>query len=981
LCLLVCALFSFSSYLFKGNAMQQTVLINAPAPGLTYQDWSVTETQFDPAQLASHETLFTIGNGYLGTRGSLEEGYPGAMAATLIQGLYDDLPVVYTELVNCPDWTAMVIRINSEVFQLDQGEVSHYSRTLDLKQGILRRSFHWRSPKGETVALVLERWASFADRHLAIVRLEITALDFEGSLEVQSSLSGKVDNKGYSHWRWVEQGIEDDRLSLALATRSSKQTLGIAMELSLHGAPMVSDNWPIPEYPTRSVRCHLTEHKTVTVEKRVTFYTTQESATPLLDAKKALAELPQDYQVLRSSHIAAWDQVWQDSDIVIEGDEQAQLAVRYNLFQVLITASPNNTNVSIPAKTLSGFGYHGHVFWDTEIFILPFLIYTQPHLAKNLLTYRYNTLQGARRKAIADGYKGAMYAWESAGTGDEVTPRWALPKDPYGEDIRIWCRDREVHISADVAYALWQYWQVTGDDEWMVNCGAEILLDTAVFWSSRVEWNNRQERYEIRDVIGADEYHEHVNNNAFTNRMAQWHLEKAIYVYEWLKQQFPSDADRLSEKLGLTAARVDRWHDIVRHLLIHYNPSNSLIEQCDGFFGLEDINLEDYEPRTQSMQMILGIAETNERQVLKQPDTLMLLYLMRSGREFPYSLETLKANWDYYAPRTDITYGSSLGPAIHAILAADLGKTKEAYDRFMQAALVDLEDVRGNASEGIHGASAGGIWQSVVFGFGGVMLTPNGPVAQPHLPSHWTRLKFSLMWKGERFNFDLRQNGQMTQPETAIAGVIFDLDGVLTDTAEYHYQAWQRLADEEGVGFDRAANENLRGVSRRDSLLRILGDRVETEARMQEMMLRKNRYYLEFTQQITPKDLLPGAKALLELLLSRGIKIALGSASKNAKLVIEKLGILTYFDAIADGFSVEKSKPAPDLFLYAAEQIGLAPQQCVVFEDSEAGVTAAIDAGMMSVGLGPTERVGHAQLVLPDLDGADWDGIVGKLLG
>lgn len=255
---------------------------------------------------------------------------------------------------------------------------------------------------------------------------------------MQSSLSGKVDNKGYSHWRWLEQGIEGDRLSLSLATRNSNQTLGIAMELSLHGAPATSDNWPIPEYPTRSVRCHLTEHKTVTVEKRVTFYTTQESANPLLDARKALLELP-DYHLLRDRHIAAWHKVWQDSDIVIEGDDQAQLAVRYNLFQVLITASPSNTQVSIPAKTLSGFGYHGHVFWDTEIFILPFLIYTQPHLAKNLLTYRYNTLQGARRKAIADGYKGAMYAWESAGTGDEVTPRWALPKDPYGEDIRIWC--------------------------------------------------------------------------------------------------------------------------------------------------------------------------------------------------------------------------------------------------------------------------------------------------------------------------------------------------------------------------------------------------------------------------------------------------------------------------------------------------------------------------------------------------------------
>lgn len=959
--------------------MQQTVLMNAHSPGLTYQPWSVTENHFDPSRLASHETLFTIGNGYLGTRGSLEEGYAGSTAATLIQGLYDDLPVVYTELVNCPDWTAMVIRINGEVFQMDRGEISHYSRTLDLQQGMLKRTLHWRSPRGETVALAFERWASLADTHLAIVRLSVTALDFEGSLEVQSSLSGKVDNRGYSHWRWVEQSSEADRLALALVTRNSQTTLGLAMELSMQGDAVASDNWSIPEYPTRSVRCHLAEHKTVTVEKRMVFYTTQESDQPLQTAKQTLAELPQDYGLLRDRHIAAWDRVWKESDIVIEGDDRAQLAVRYNLFQILITASSTNTQVSIPAKTLSGFGYHGHVFWDTEIFILPFLIYTQPHLAKNLLTYRYHTLQGARRKAVADGYKGAMYAWESAGTGDEVTPRWALPRDPYGEDIRIWCRDREVHISADVAYALWQYWQVTGDDDWMVHCGAEILLDTAIFWSSRVEWNNREERYEIRDVIGADEYHEHVNNNAFTNRMAQWHLEKAIHVYDWLKQHHAQAADRLSEKLGLTADRVERWQDIVRHLLIPYNPSNLLIEQCEGFFGLRDINLADYEPRTQSMQTILGVAGANEWQVLKQPDTLMLLYLMRSGREFPYSQDVLQANWDYYAPRTDITYGSSLGPAIHAILAADLGKTHEAYDRFLQAALVDLEDVRGNASEGIHGASAGGIWQSVVFGFGGITLTPQGPTAQPHLPAHWTRLKFSLTWQGQRYEFDLRQN-DTAETSTAIAGVIFDLDGVLTDTAEFHYQAWQRLADEEGLRFDRAANEKLRGVSRRDSLMMILGDRVESESRIQEMMLRKNRYYLELTQEITPQDLLPGAKDLLEVLLSRGIKIALGSASKNAKLIVEKLGILTYFDAIADGFSVEKSKPAPDLFLYAAQQIGLAPERCVVFEDSASGVTAAIDAAMMSVGLGPKERIGHAQLVLPDLKDANWDEIVAALV-
>jgi beta-phosphoglucomutase len=962
--------------------MPQTSTTHTPIQGLRYEDWSVTETQFSPDLLHARETLFTIGNGYLGTRGSFEEGYPDASAATLITGLYDALPVVYTELVNCPDWTSLVLRINGETFQMNQGEVSNYERSLNLQTGILRRSLHWRSPLGKTVALSFERWTSIHDRHLGILQVQVTALDFDGNLEVQSSLSGKVDNRGYSHWQWVEQGSEGDQIWLALKTRRSAQILGLAMELTLKGAESSADNWTIPEYPTRVVRCALVRGESVTVEKRLVFHTSQDSPTPLQTSRRSLAGLP-SYLELRDRHIQAWSDLWQQSDITIEGDTVAQNAVRYNLFQILITASPINAQVSIPAKTLSGFGYHGHVFWDTEIFILPFLIYTQPHLARNLLTYRYNTLPGARRKARADGYKGAMYAWESADTGDEVTPRWALPGDPYGEDIRIWCRDREVHISADVAYALWQYWQVTGDDEWMVNCGAEILLDTAIFWSSRVEWDSKKERYEIRDVIGADEYHEHVNNNAFTNRMAQWHLEKAIAIYAWLKENSPADADRLSEQLGLTAERLGRWADIVRYLFVPYNPSNLLIEQCDGFFDLEDIDLASYEPRDQSMQTILGIAGANQRQVLKQPDTLMLLYLMRAGGDFPYRADILKANWDYYAPRTDITYGSSLGPAIHAILAADLDRTAEAYDRFMQAALVDLEDVRGNAAEGIHGASAGGIWQAVVFGFGGIQMTPSGPVAKAHLPGHWQRLKFSLEWKGERYVFDLTPGSGLqagvplnqsckVQTPGPIAGVIFDLDGVLTDTAEYHYQAWQRLADEEGLRFDRAANEHLRGVSRRDSLLMILGDRVETEARFQEMMLRKNRYYLESIQGITPKDLLPGAKELLAELRDAGLKIALGSASKNAKLVIEKLGILPYFDAIADGYSVERSKPAPDIFLFAADQIRVAPQQCVVFEDSGAGVTAAIDAGMLSVGLGPEDRVGHGDVRRIDLQGLDW---------
>ncbi|MBH8556030.1 beta-phosphoglucomutase [Nostocaceae cyanobacterium CENA357] len=974
----------------------------SPARHFIYTDWILIETQFDPEQLHSRETLFTIGNGFLGTRGSFEEGYIRALPATFIHGVYNDVPVVYTELANCPDWLPLVVIINDERFRLNQGEILRYDRQLDLRQGLVSRSLRWRSPSGNTVDIHFERFASLADQHVLGQRCQITPLNFDGLIEVQASINGYPENQGFNHWEDLDQGKTDQGIWFHSRTRKSRIDIGMAAKMTISGVEASLQVNTAPGYPTLSASFLATSEQTVTIEKLVTVFTSQEIDAPVLAAQEKLAHLP-DYAMLLNANQQAWDEVWQDSDIVIEGDSTAAFAVRYNLFQLLIAAPRHDDKVSIPAKTLSGFGYRGHVFWDTEIFILPFFTFTQPDLARNLLSYRYHTLDGARRKAIHSGYQGAMFAWESADTGDEVTPRWSLPNDFYGEDVRIWCRDREIHISADIPYAIWYYWQVTGDDQWMRDCGAEIVLDTAVFWGSRVEFNSQNERYEIRSVIGADEYHELVHNNTFTNRLVQWHLEKALIVYDWLHNNFPERAAELEKKLQLTLEMRSHWQDIISKIWIPYDSSTGLIEQYEGFFQLEDINLEEYEPRERSIQAILGIEATNKRQVLKQPDVLMLLYLMRESADYPYNQKALQANWDYYAPRTDITYGSSLGPAIHAILASDLGKSREAYERFMQAVMVDLEDSRGNTADGIHGASAGGIWQAVVFGFGGIQFKDSKPVANPHLPPGWTRLKFKLHWRGQWHEFDLRSQ-QITQEENNrgfilfapqansssalsspslhnpdIRGVIFDLDGVLTDTAEYHYLAWQQLADEEGIPFNRQANEPLRGVSRRASLMLILGDRQYSEPEIQEMMERKNHYYVELIQTISPKDLLPGAIALLDELRQAGIKIAIGSASKNARMVVEGLGIADKVDAIADGYSVERPKPAPDLFLYAANQLGLEPQQCVVFEDAAAGIEAALAAGMWTVGLGPPERVGASHIVLPNLAGVKWAELQAKL--
>jgi beta-phosphoglucomutase len=939
---------------------------------LIYTDWTLIEPHFDPAQLRARETVFTIGNGYLGTRGSFEEGYPQALPATLVHGVYDDVPGVYTELANCPDWLALTIVINGDRLRLDRGEILDYERKLDLQNGILSRSVRWRSPTGNTVDLRFERFASLADHQVLGLCCQITPVDFNGTVEVQSSLNGYPDNQGFDHWEQLDRGKIEQGVWIQIRTRISHIELGMAAKMTAIGTDASLQVTNPLDYPTLAIAFVATEGQTVGVEKVVTLFTSQDVELPVQAAQAKLSNLP-SYAVLLSAHKQAWKEAWEQSDIEIEGDINAQLAVRYNLFQLFIGACSHitgeclgNSRVSVPAKTLSGLGYRGHVFWDTEIFILPFFTLTQPDVARSLLTYRYHTLDGARRKAAHSGYKGAMFAWESAATGDEMTPRWSILTDPYAEATRIWCRDREIHISADIAYAIWQYWQVTGDDIWLRDYGSEVILDTAIFWMSRLEWNSKQERFELCGVIGADEYHEQVNNNAYTNRMVQWHLEKAVAVYEWLQRKFPDRAAELAQRLQLTPEQLLQFQSAIAQMYIPYDVKTGLIEQFEGFFQLKDVNLSDYGPRDRSIQAVLGMDETNQSQVLKQPDVLMLLYLMRDTQAFLYRHDVLQKNWNYYAPRTDATYGSSLCPAIHSVLAAKLGEAAEAYKHFMQAATVDLEDSRGNTADGIHAASAGGVWQAVVFGFAGIQLKDSIPIATPHLPPTWTRLKFKLQWRGTWHSFDLLPS--LAQAPD-IQGFIFDVDGVLTNTSEFHYRAWQRLADEEKLPFDRQANEALRGVSRRASLLHIVGDCHYSESALQEMMERKNRYYLEFIQTITPQDMFPGAVELLKELRRSGIKIAIGSASKNARTVIEKLGIADLIDAIADGDSVELPKPAPDLFQFAANQLGLAPVHCVVVEDATVGIEAAIAAGMWSIGIGPQERVRSANIVLPNLTG------------
>ena len=387
--------------------------------------------------------------------------------------------------------------------------------------------------------------------------------------------------------------------------------------------------------------------------------------------------------------------------------------------------------------------------------MLPFFTYTRPEIARNLLSYRYHRLPGAREKAADNGFEGAQYPWESAGDGREVTPTWVPKQNSRTQMIRIWTGDIEIHISADIAYAVWQYWLLSRDDDFLLRRGAEIILETARFWASRLEWNQELGFYTLTDVIGPDEYHEHVDNNAFTNYLASWHLRRAIWAANKLIAQDQQAAQQLFTRLGLMDETLTRWQQMADQIFLPGAEDSELIEQFEGYFAREDIDLSALEPRTVSVQSILGIKGANQTQAIKQPDVMMLMHLFQEAFDQP----TFKANYNYYTPRTDWSYGSSLGPSIQAILANHMGHTKEAYFSFMRAARVDLDDLRGNTSEGIHGASAGGVWQAVVFGFAGLKVSQDGWTLTSNLPAHWKRLAFKFVWKGEEVVVDLPGEG------------------------------------------------------------------------------------------------------------------------------------------------------------------------------------------------------------------------------
>lgn len=732
-------------------------------------NWLITESQFNPQTQGKCEAIFTQGNGYMGIRHATEEDYVGQLRNIVISGTFNKFDEdEVTELPNAADITALSIYIDGERFSLDKGVVKDYERTLNLQNGEVVRQFHWTSPKGKVIHFRFKRFVSKANRHLVMNTWEITPQNDSMTIEIESAIDAQQTNTGSQHFSEGEKRVYDKKY-VQLVQRTTESDIDFIFTTThdvYNGEQEIIEPEMIIHRRKIAVKYEMKVEKGVKVtgEKKTLVYTSRDnditySATPGDIQVYALNELKkmdtENYDALLEESSQEWNTFWNTHDILITGDsDYDQLALRFAQYHLAVFTPIHDSRMGIGAKGLSGQGYKGHSFWDTEIFMFPYWLFTEPEIARSLMEYRYNTIGGAYKKAKDNGFEGAMYPWESAWKDDgETTPLWGAVDIVTGEATPILSGLIEIHITADIALALWQYYIATGDEVFMEKYGYQMIFETARFWNSRLEWNEAKKQYEITDVVGSDEYKEHVDNDAVTNYLAYHNMEIAITCLEHIKKDAPHLLPKMEETYGVEELIKELKEKMPKVYRPQPRKEDGLIPQDDTYLTLEDIDLTKYKNQENvgSMFKDYNLEQVNKMQVTKQSDVVMVLYLL----EHLFDNETKSKNFDYYEART--LHDSSLSLSTHAIVGNDLGKYEMAYELFKKATEIDLGPNMKTSDDGIHAAAMGGIWQATVNGFGGVRIIGNDLRIEPRLPESWERLQYNIFWKNQPLHIDVNK--------------------------------------------------------------------------------------------------------------------------------------------------------------------------------------------------------------------------------
>lgn len=714
----------------------------------------IQDEEFQAEKIADFGNKFFTGNGYLGVRGTLEEYEKGQMPAVNLSGIYDQHGSAWREPLNAPNPFYVRVKAEGVVYALPERSPAYHIQGLDISCGIQSRKTVWNTSRG-TLCVQAERFSSMADFHLLCMKYSVCA-DYDMELSLTVGIDADVWDINGPHYASVAMDTGGEVLKAMAVTGESGAQVAVTQRIQ---CDFTGEETPC-ENERKALRKIIFSAKantnyTISIFSGV--YTSKDCGCPM-DAAVLTAESACSigYEEVKRTHCEKWERLWRNSRVTVDGDEESQRALDYSIYHLHCIAPRYSRSMSIPARGLSGQTYKGAIFWDTEMFMLDFFLCTEPEVAKTLLRYRIDTLDGARKKAAEYGFHGAFYAWESQEGGRDACSDYNVTDVFTGRPMRTYFRDKQVHISAAVAFAIMKYVRFTGDTTLLAEGGAEVILECARFYRFLLVRRADSDRYEIHDVLGPDEYHERVNNNAYTNRMAKFVFQAAVEAAELLQREFPDTYAHLQSRCALQD-ELEKCKDSAQRIDIPTPDAKSgLIEQFDGYFQLERATPETLKTRLLNPKEYWGGAGgvAAHTQVIKQADTVAMLSLFSTD----YPTEILKKNWEYYEPRTE--HGSSLSACMYALLACRFGEPQRAFPFFLKSARADLD---GGGKQwagsiyigGTHPAAAGGAWMTAVEGFGGISAENGELQCRPCLPDGWKRMQFSIQFRGSRYEFNI----------------------------------------------------------------------------------------------------------------------------------------------------------------------------------------------------------------------------------
>ncbi|NQU45333.1 family 65 glycosyl hydrolase [bacterium] len=709
---------------------------------LEVDPWRIVEKGFHPGRSKVSESIFSLGNEFMGIRGYFEEGYGGeSLLGSYFNGIFEEEDIVHPQwfkglarrthyLVNAVDWLRVRIRAHGETLDLAASKFRDFSRSLDLRTGVLTREFVWLTPKGQSLRLRFERFTSMADPNLGCQRITFESEDFTGIVRIEAALDfGTIHmEKGCNMWPHVKSRQSGDILALMGRTERSGHRVASAMRLT--GSESISEAKTDGQSINAEVSIRLRPGQTSVIDRVVVHATEKDPAvsdgqiwTRVLGLARAYRKITWEGHL--AEHQRYWEHVWDSMNLEIDGDPENEQGLRFSIFQLHQTYHGVDPSLNVSAKGLTGEEYNGYTWWDTETYCLPFYMFNNPQAARNLLRYRYGTLPQAVERGKEKGCKGARYPMCTI-DGTEACGTWQ-----HG--------DLEIHVSVAVAFGIWHFVNVTGNRDFLYREGVEALLQICRYYASRGQWSPLTGEYGFWCVMGPDEFHMMVHNNCYTNRMAQKCFEYTLGVLEEMEREEPKLLNKARRRVKLENAEIDDWRNKAEKMRVPLEPETGVYSQHDGFFDLPHIGVESIPTTDFPLYKNWAYFEIFRWDMIKQPDVVLLQFL----NSHDYTPESKRVNFDYYEPRC--VHESSLSPAIHSIMAAELGRHEKAYDYWKHAARLDLDDYNRNTHAGLHTTSMAAAWLNLVYGFGG--LRSDGPRLsfRPSIPAKWRSFRFRLM--------------------------------------------------------------------------------------------------------------------------------------------------------------------------------------------------------------------------------------------